>query len=295
MKNMFIPGLKLRWLNVQCYEMVLPNGKVILFDPQFADPLPEDEDAKNYKIPEEFGITADIIERVDYLIINHSHCDHVIDIGTIANKFNPIIICHQSIAYNLAKSFDLPFTSIFAVGDQEKYEFEDFELFTFHGSHMPMNFRYSNMPNIFLKSYGMDGPDMGKLGQVGGIFNLNYGIRTHENIKIGFWGGRLDSWDYPAMKQMREFRPNVLLRQIPPRLPENPEKVFAREMLESGAQLLLPMHHEMYDIHKKDYLVSLFEKINAILREQHFNGSTYVPDRGVWLQIGFGVRPMEKN
>lgn len=34
--------LKLRWLNMQTYEIVLPNGKVILVDPQFSDPLPED-------------------------------------------------------------------------------------------------------------------------------------------------------------------------------------------------------------------------------------------------------------
>ena len=30
-------ALKIRWISVQCYEMVLPNGKVIVTDPFYWD------------------------------------------------------------------------------------------------------------------------------------------------------------------------------------------------------------------------------------------------------------------
>lgn len=84
------------------------------------------------------------MERVDYILLNHSHCD-CIDLGYFAKKFDPMVICPQNAAYEVAKAFDIPFTSIFAVGNQERYEFDDFTLHTVRGSHMPQGFVYSTI------------------------------------------------------------------------------------------------------------------------------------------------------
>lgn len=286
-------GLKLRWLNVQSYEIKLSNGKVILFDPQLSDPVSSDDRAKYYRIPERFHLDKNSVERVDYLILNHSHCDHLIDLGYFVHKFNPLVICHQCAAYELAKAFDIPFTSIYPVGDQEMHAFEDFTLYTFHGSHMPQDFIYSSMPNIMEKSYGVNGVGMHEIGHLGGIFNMNYGICTRENLRLGFWAGRMDQLAYPVLKQLADFRPNVLLRQIPTRLPEQAADILAEELQALGAQLMLPMHHEMFEIQYPDFLPELFSNINQQLEQRSCTGRALLPVRGEWYQIGVCMSPLQ--
>lgn len=48
-------ALKIRWISVQCYEMVLPGGKTLVTDPFYwdmshFDGLTEDELTKNQKL-----------------------------------------------------------------------------------------------------------------------------------------------------------------------------------------------------------------------------------------------------
>lgn len=286
----------LRWINVQCFEIRLPNGKVILTDPQFSDPLSGFERAKNYKIPECFHLKRDVLKQVDYIIINHTHCDHLIDLGYFMKKFNPLLICHEAVAYELARAFDIPFTSIYAVGSQCSYEFEDFSLQTLNAMHMPQDFVYSNMTNIFTESYGIEGPGTMEIGQLGGLFSMNYMLTTRENLRIGFFAGRMDSPSYPGIRQMAALKPNVLLRQIPVRLPQNPAEIFANEILTTGAQLMLPMHHESFEAElnaqRHQMLTEIFDRINKRLEEKRFAGQAFWPERGKWygLQIGIQTR-----
>ena len=284
-----IPGIRLRWINVQTYEIQLPNGKEILFDPQFSDPVPDDDKAKYYKIPEEYGFNREMINRVDYLILNHTHCDHIIDVGYFVHKFNPIVICPQGASYELAKAFDIPFTSIYPVGNQEKHEFEDFTLYTIQGSHMPQKFVYSSMPNIVKKSYGMDGAGMDEIGHLGGLFNTNYLIHTKDNIKLAFWAGRMDHLAYPVLKQMKKYHPNILLRQIPVMIPENAADIYAKEMQELGVQFMFPMHHEMFEISTPGFIEKLYQLINEKLEKEGGCGRAFRPERGKWYQIGLGI------
>lgn len=290
LKPMCSMGVELRWLNVQCYEIKLPGGKTILFDPQISDPNPLDNRARYYKIPEQYKINQESVEQVDYIIINHSHCDHIIDLGYYVKKFNPIVICHECVAYELAKSFDIPFTSICPVSDRQSYDFADFTLHTCLGSHMPQDFVYSTMPNILKQSYLRDGDGTKEIGHLGGLFNMNYMITTKENFKIAFFAGRMDNLSHAGLKYMASLKPNLLLRQIPARLPDNPSDIFAEEIEILGAQMMLPMHHESFDIEKPVFLEELFEKINQQLNADNFSGRAYLPVRGKWYQIGLYIK-----
>lgn len=284
-----LSGIKLRWLNVQCYEICLSNGITILFDPQFSDPLPDDEKAKYYKIPEEYHLNRESIERVDYLIINHSHCDHIIDLGYFAKKFNPLIICPEMAVYDLAKVFDIPFTSFYPVGAGEVHEFPDFTLNTIHGCHMPQPFTYSNMPNIMDKSYGVTGNGTMEIGHWGSLTALNYVLTLKENLRIGFLAGRMDLPSYPGLMAMRTFHPNIILRQIPVRLPEYAAKIFAEELAVTKAQLMLPMHHEMYDISQLEFLNQLIQDINDLAAQYGAVGRIFRPVRGKWYSVNIGI------
>lgn len=287
--KMQIDGVSLRWLNVQCYEICLKNGKTILFDPQFSDPLPEDEKARYYKIPDEYGLNRMSVKKVDYLIINHSHCDHIIDLGYFAKKFNPLIICPETVAYELAKAFDIPFTSFYPAGAGEEHVFPDFTLHTIHGCHMPQDFTYSNMPNIMKKSYGVDGVGTMEIGHLGGLVALNYVLELNENVRIGFFAGRMDIPSYPGLMALKTFHPNVVIRQIPVRLPENAAEIFAKELLMTGAQLMLPMHHESFDIARPEFLKDLFSEVNDCVQESGGYGKVFYPVRGQWYKIGLNI------
>lgn len=57
-------ALKIRWISVQCYEMVLPGGKTMVTDPFYwdmshFDGLTEDELTKNQKLEKKCMRRAD--------------------------------------------------------------------------------------------------------------------------------------------------------------------------------------------------------------------------------------------
>ena len=57
-------ALKIRWISVQCYEMVLPGGKTLVTDPFYwdmshFDGLTEDELTKNQKLEKRCTRRAD--------------------------------------------------------------------------------------------------------------------------------------------------------------------------------------------------------------------------------------------
>lgn len=86
-------ALRMRWISVQCYEIVLPNGKVIVTDPFFWDGNnvedPEklsSEDKGLYKVYKQDGFSIDQITGADYIIISHIHGDHINMVGKLWEK-----------------------------------------------------------------------------------------------------------------------------------------------------------------------------------------------------------------
>jgi L-ascorbate metabolism protein UlaG (beta-lactamase superfamily) len=67
------------WYGHSCYEVRTPGGKVILFDPYFANP----------KSPR----TADTIDRCDLLLVTHGHFDHIGDAVALASRLRPAWPC----------------------------------------------------------------------------------------------------------------------------------------------------------------------------------------------------------
>ena len=146
------------------------------------------------------------------------------------------------------------------------------------------------MPNILKQSYGVDGMNMKELGHLGGLFNMNYVLQVPGNLRIAFWAGRLDGRAYPVMKQMATYYPNFVLRQIPLRLPEHAETIYARELQELGAAIMLPMHHERYEIAMPGALEQLFAGINEEMKKCGMCGRAFVPQRGKWYSVSFGMK-----
>ncbi len=277
---MKLNGMKIRWLNTQCFEMRLPNGKTILTDPTIRDPLPDIPYGAQFKIP---GFSIDDIEGADYIIVNHTHGDHIIDLGVVAKKFHSLVICHSSVAMQVCKFFDLEPTRVFPMEYDAKYFFEDFTLETFHGMHRPARKPISQREDTVLKTYGVEGYH--ELGCYGSVFNVNFVITTNENLKIGFSAG-----DYfkDTVEKWRSVRPNIVIRHRLNKGPEAPA-LFADVLEQTGAQLLLPMHHEDWVYSDPGYIEQVTEQVNAIMQEKGLNSRMFSPERTRWYDINLGI------
>ena len=150
-------ALKFRWFTCNCYQFELPGGKRILFDPF----LPA-EDSDGYKFAEHYcGYLPKDLEKVDYVIINHTHGDHIGSLKETYNLYKPRVLCHASVAFEIAKDEDVPQRMIFPFENEKEYIFDDFKLATITGRHGgsadPKPMREENYPEnarSFLNSAG---------------------------------------------------------------------------------------------------------------------------------------------
>lgn len=292
-KQEYSRSVRLRWLHVQTYEIRLTNGKTILFDPQIRSPVSDDHFSRLMTIPAECGITQDTVEAADYILVNHTHVDHVVDLGYYAKKFGSMVICHNSVAYEIARAFDIPYTQIFPVGNNETYQFDDFMLQTFHGTHNSQpDFCYSLHDDPMKRMYGVEGQEI--LGGMGGIFNTNFLITTNENFRIAFAAGQYGPLFSTLIRSMIPYRPNLLLRHLQGRIPEHAADIYADEIRRLGVQMMMPMHHEKADSTKPEILDRMFDEINGLLEESGCTGRAFLPMRGQWYEMQVGVLAVEE-
>jgi L-ascorbate metabolism protein UlaG (beta-lactamase superfamily) len=96
------------WYGHSCYEVRTPGGKVILFDPFFANP----------KSPK----AALSVERCDVLLVTHGHFDHMGDAVQLASRLRPVWPCIHEMSLWLARR--LPGGSDAATGMNKGGTFE---------------------------------------------------------------------------------------------------------------------------------------------------------------------------
>lgn len=77
------------WYGHSVYEVRTPGGKVILFDPFFANPMSPR--------------TADTIERCDLLLVTHGHDDHMGNAVALASRLRPAWPCIHEMSLWLAR------------------------------------------------------------------------------------------------------------------------------------------------------------------------------------------------
>ena len=77
------------WYGHSCYEVRTPGGKVIIFDPFFANP----------KSPR----SADSIQACDVLLVTHGHFDHMGDALQLASRLRPAWPCIHEMSLWLAR------------------------------------------------------------------------------------------------------------------------------------------------------------------------------------------------
>lgn len=286
-------ALKIRWISVQCYEIVLPNGKVIVTDPFYLDAsvfdgIPEAELTKNQKLERDIysqrGFSVDDLTGADYIILNHVHGDHSNLVGQLWNRFYGRVLVPADCAVEVARAFDIPYATIYPLYPGNTYYFDDFTLKTYPGAHDNRAFREGKFqrpsdPHTLYdgsEGFGISCPSM--LGPLGSIFNLNFMIETKNNFKIDFSAGR----DFEEhLEHMRDEKPNLMLRH---RIRSYSPEYYADMVEKMGAQLIMPLHHNNARAAGED-LNEYFKRVNEVLISRGSTARAFNPEPYRWYQI----------
>lgn len=282
-------AVKIRWISVQCYEIVLPNGKVIVTDPFYCDASSlAGTDPDQFKLEKQVyaqtGFSVDEFTGADYLLINHIHGDHSNLIGDLWHRFYGRVLVPAECAVEVAKTFDIPYAAIYPLYPGNTYYFDDFTLKTYPGAHDNRAFREgrfqrpSDPDALFAGSEGFGITSPSWFGPLGSIYNLNFMIATKNNFKIDFSAGR----DYEEhVEHMREEKPNLMLRH---RIRSYSPEQYANMVEQMGAQLIMPLHHNNARATGEDLNV-YFKKVNDILIERGSAARAFNPEPYRWYTI----------
>lgn len=286
-------ALKLRWISVQCYEMVLPNGKVIVTDPFYLDAarfdgIPEEELTKDQKMEKQVyaqkGFSVDDFTGADYMILNHVHGDHCNLVGELWNRFYGRVLCPADCCEELARVFDIPYAAMYPIYPGNTYYFDDFTLKVYPGAHDNRAFRegkFMRPSDPGMDSFGSAGfgiPCPNRLGGLGSMFDFNFLIQTPDNFKIDFQAGR----DFEEhVRHVREEGPNLMLCH---RIRSYSAEKFAGMIQQMGAQLCLPLHHNNARAKGED-LNDYFDQVNEVLKARGSCARGFNPEPYRWYTL----------
>ncbi len=73
--------IKIRWITTTCFEVVLPSGKTIIFDPWCGESSTEGPD-----LGVQVDFSVDQFTGADYIFLSHTHFDHVVSVKELLEK-----------------------------------------------------------------------------------------------------------------------------------------------------------------------------------------------------------------
>ncbi len=281
--EMNIPSFKFRWHNAQCLEIRLPNGKYIVTDPFVTTPITDNPKLDHWRDPD---FTFEDFEGADYIIVNHQHTDHNMDLGNLQKKFDSIVIVQSQVALEVARVFDIPFTRIYPVDNESTYFFHDFQLDTFHGRHAHTPECWSTGFDPGKVDFGRD--DMSVLAHYGSMFNTNFVLTLPDNTRIGFSAGYIDD----LLKKWDHVRPNVLFRHLMFKPGDGGVEDFEEVLVDSGAQLIVPIHLEGTYHRDPEQINRWVEETNRYAEEKGCSGRCMHPIKHRWYEMSLMVNPL---
>jgi len=269
---MYMDGIKIRWITDACYEMVLPDGKVIVTDP--------DTYCAGLK-----GFSVNDFSGADYILCTHTHYDHISDIGELAEKFHSKIFVGIMGAPELCKYFDINYNYIYPVSPGESFECEDFTLEVFRAKHkefsLDRNLRYSVYRPRTIATMG--GKRAVELGHIGFLESLDFLITTQNYLRIMIVSGALTYRNIETT--VKNKAPDIIIRQCS--ISQEPEE-FADVIARLGCQLVLPHHHQK--LLNTGRMEEYTKKVNEILAIKAPYTKFFNPQPFKWYSISLGIR-----
>jgi phosphoribosyl 1,2-cyclic phosphodiesterase len=268
---MEINGFKFRYINSQCYEFILPNGKHIVTDPYIS--------VENLHGFRKFSV--DEIEQCDYILLTHTHFDHTTDIGYLSKKFNPKLFVGDNACVELAKYSKAELGMFYPISNMQTYELADFKLTAVRGKHFPMKGDYEMGLHIAEDLV----PNHGELNVIGSIDTYDFCITLNNNVRIMFVSGFDDLDNINTIA--REFRPNVVIRHTAGCW----TGYHCAELISKfNAQLALPNHHDnLYNGKWGKTMDDFTKEIQDGLRALNCDTQFLNPEPYQWYTVSLGI------
>jgi len=268
---MYTDGIKIRWITDACYEMILPNGKVIVTDPD-----------TNYAGLKGFSVKD--FSGADYILCTHTHFDHISDIGELAEKYHSKIFVGTMGAPELCRYFDINYNSIYPVSPGEVFECGDFTLEVFRAKHKDFPLEKNFRPSVFRpRAVNMGGEKGVELSHIGFMESLDFLITTQNHLRIMIVSGALTYRNIETT--VKNKAPDIILRQCSISLEA---EAFADVIDKLGCQLILPHHHQK--LLDSGRMQEYTEKVNEILAVKAPYTKFFNPQPFKWYTISLSIR-----
>ena len=270
--------LRFRWLHASCYELQLPDGRVITVDP--------------YVLPIGYeGFTIDSYTKPDYVLITHTHFDHVTDVEELlAKNVEARLYVGPLGAYALADRFDIHFGQICVMDQDDEIVHNGLKLNTFRGKHSRF-IKRSKESTSWLATAGAEEhglTDYRKLNLVGSVEYTDFLITTPDNFRIFLCGGDMEhSRTYEVAEK---FSPDLVIRQASNfHSPEEYAGILARY----HAQYALPHHQEFAERRLGMPIEEYTARTQAELKRLGSVTTFLNPEQFKWYSLTTGIDACE--
>ena len=283
---MTVPTVKLRYFAYNCLEIKLPDGKTLVIDPclqkegQFA-----------------CGYDETALEGCDYVLVNHSHVDHVDTLGKVYDRFHPMIYAHAHTAQALAKYYDIPYIMItpFTTGDE--FILDSFKFQVVRGQHNTTKafmVRPSGRVDEFASAkfnFNFEDPELQFLMDAGTQYDSNFLITLSNNLRIGFFAGNPGMVEPQDKYLWSQLRPDIVFAHRAKWTDKNYADKMSNVLAVTGARLMMPIHIE--DAYKDDYSAAEYmENVNRVCEEKGIAGRMMFLEKAQWYEFTTGVRKL---
>lgn len=257
-------AIGVRWFNDACYEIRLPDGKVILIDP-FMDRSPLKK------------LDSSALDRVDYVLISHTHFDHVMDLDKILTRFQPQIFVGGSSGIELAKQYDIPGWQLNLCYPNDTIVLDGFSLTCLRSKHTALG--DFDRPSNWKENLRRDGipPEHEFMNMLGSYEYMSFLITLPGNLKFLIWGGGATP---DAIAQVRKLNPNISIIQLPRESPQAVAALYAA----AGGQFIFPHHHDSFYA-KGPEGVKVIDAVIEKARELAPDTQVILPEKGEWYNF----------
>ena len=220
------------------------------------------------------------------MILNHTHGDHIANLGQVIERFSPKVICHSGVAGEIAQVYqDMELTSIYPVDYDGAYYFDGFKMETFHGEHKPQRFTWRR--TMAEGDIISQDSRLTRLHALGGLFNMNYLLTLDNGFRIAFVGGASDGME----ERLRTLRPNIALRnKISNDMDvEHVAEDWLEFMEQSCAQFVVPMHFEVWENQNPGFSEKTFKLANEMAVKGGLACRILSPKRTKWYRVNMNI------
>ena len=267
------PLVRIRWLTYACFE-IQADGVSIVIDPYIG-------------VSKYTDLTAEAIEKADYVLLSHTHFDHVTDIRFLMDKFGARVLCGQLSADSLTRWLDCNPMFVYPMNPGLELDFGACKIQALYGRHTSLrrdcNECLEYVKKVAFEQAGMCGEASDEMQRIGSLEYTNFLITLNNGTRIVFYGGT----DTPeAVPILRGARPDILLTQFTSMNSHD----FSNFMAAIGPKYIIP-HHMDSSWSQEEYEARL-ERCGARLADKAPGMVLITPEHGQWYEFSMGVSPV---